>query len=40
MSYLDFWSAADKDKAPDSSNDTIHIQPEHRLLNRIKVNFN
>ena len=26
---LDFWSAADKDKAPDSSNDTIHTQLAH-----------
>ena len=24
MSSLDFWSTADKDKGPDSSNDTIH----------------
>ena len=29
MPSLDFWSTVDKDKAPDSSNDTIHIQPEH-----------
>ena len=29
MSSLDFWSAVDKDKAPDSSNDTIRIQLEH-----------